>query len=252
MWQQDGKLIIWDGITTNKTHAIPLRSSWVMTCAYAPSGNLVACGGLDNLCSIYKISGAQTSEGAAKNASQELAQHEGYLSCCRFLSDSQILTSSGDSTCLLWYAIVSLRLFLLVLLFTSVILHFVFMCLWSTSICCICFWFHSEKKACCGICFCLSGTSTPSKLRAPFPSTRATSCPCRLPAPRVNPIFLCLVRAMPRPRCGTFDKPSPQRLLPTTTNPTSTLSNFSPTAKLLALARTTHRAVCLTCVPSDR
>ena len=30
---QDGKLIIWDAYTTNKVHAIPLRSSWVMTWA---------------------------------------------------------------------------------------------------------------------------------------------------------------------------------------------------------------------------
>ena len=29
-----------------QVHAIPLRSSWVMTCAYAPSGNYVACGKL--------------------------------------------------------------------------------------------------------------------------------------------------------------------------------------------------------------
>lgn len=50
---QDGKLIVWDAYTTNKVHAIPLRSSWVMTCAYAPSGSYVACGGLDNICSIY-------------------------------------------------------------------------------------------------------------------------------------------------------------------------------------------------------
>ena len=40
--------------TKCQVHAIPLRSSWVMTCAYAPSGNFVACGGLDNICSIYK------------------------------------------------------------------------------------------------------------------------------------------------------------------------------------------------------
>src|SRR6195952_6150203 len=53
---QDGKLIIWDAYTTNKVHAIPLRSSWVMTCAYSPSGNYVACGGLDNICSIYNLS----------------------------------------------------------------------------------------------------------------------------------------------------------------------------------------------------
>ena len=31
---QDGKLIIWDGLTTNKLNAVPLRSSWVMTCAF--------------------------------------------------------------------------------------------------------------------------------------------------------------------------------------------------------------------------
>jgi len=30
---QDGKLIVWDAHSTNKIHAIPLRSSWVMTCA---------------------------------------------------------------------------------------------------------------------------------------------------------------------------------------------------------------------------
>merc|ERR1712188_165561 len=41
---QDGKLLVWDGLTTNKLHAIPLRSSWVMTVAYAPSGNFVASG----------------------------------------------------------------------------------------------------------------------------------------------------------------------------------------------------------------
>ena len=54
---QDGKLIVWDGNTTHKTNAIPLRSSWVMTCAFEQEKNkMVACGGLDNLCSIYKVS----------------------------------------------------------------------------------------------------------------------------------------------------------------------------------------------------
>jgi guanine nucleotide-binding protein G(I)/G(S)/G(T) subunit beta-1 len=52
---QDGKLLVWDGFTTNKIHAIPLRTTWVMTCAFAPSGNFVACGGLDNSCSIYNL-----------------------------------------------------------------------------------------------------------------------------------------------------------------------------------------------------
>jgi len=95
---QDGKLIVWDAYTTNKVYAIPLRSSWVMTCAYAPSGNLVACGGLDNMCSIYNL---RSREGSIK-ASRELSAHSGYLSCCRFLNDRQILTSSGDMSCMLW------------------------------------------------------------------------------------------------------------------------------------------------------
>jgi guanine nucleotide-binding protein G(I)/G(S)/G(T) subunit beta-1 len=95
---QDGKLIVWDAYTSNKVHAIPLRSSWVMTCAYAPSGNFVACGGLDNICSIYNL---RSREGSVKVA-RELSAHTGYLSCCRFLNDRQILTSSGDMSCMLW------------------------------------------------------------------------------------------------------------------------------------------------------
>lgn len=95
---QDGKLIIWDAYTTNKVHAIPLRSSWVMTCAYAPSGNFVACGGLDNICSIYNLS---SREGPTRVA-RELSGHSGYLSCCRFINDRRIITSSGDMTCMLW------------------------------------------------------------------------------------------------------------------------------------------------------
>jgi guanine nucleotide-binding protein G(I)/G(S)/G(T) subunit beta-1 len=99
---QDGKLIIWNGFTTNKVHAIPLRSSWVMTCAYSPSGNLVACGGLDNLCSVYKLPSNKDGSNAQQKTHGELAQHEGYLSCCRFIRDDEIVTSSGDSTCILW------------------------------------------------------------------------------------------------------------------------------------------------------
>jgi hypothetical protein len=95
---QDGKLIVWDAYTTNKVQAIPLRSSWVMTCAYAPSGNFVACGGLDNVCSIYNL---RSREGPVRPA-RELSAHTGYLSCCRFINDRQILTSSGDMSCMLW------------------------------------------------------------------------------------------------------------------------------------------------------
>jgi len=95
---QDGKLLVWDARTTNKLHAIPLRSSWVMTCAYSPSGNLVACGGLDNICSVYNLRSKET----PIKVQRELNAHTGYLSCCRFISDQEIITSSGDMTCILW------------------------------------------------------------------------------------------------------------------------------------------------------
>lgn len=56
-----------------QVNAIPLKSSWVMTCSYAPSGNLVACGGLDNMCSIYNLKGK---DGNVK-VMRELAAHTG-------------------------------------------------------------------------------------------------------------------------------------------------------------------------------
>jgi guanine nucleotide-binding protein G(I)/G(S)/G(T) subunit beta-1 len=95
---QDGKLLVWDALTTNKLFAIPLRSSWVMTCAFAPSGSFVACGGLDNICSVYNL----RSRELPIRVTRELNAHSGYLSCCRFLDDRRIVTSSGDMTCILW------------------------------------------------------------------------------------------------------------------------------------------------------
>jgi WD40 repeat protein len=80
-----------------------------MTCAYAPSGNFVACGGLDNICSIYSL---KTREGNVR-VSRELPGHTGYLSCCRFLDDSQIVTSSGDMTWLVLIILVIVNVNLL-------------------------------------------------------------------------------------------------------------------------------------------
>jgi len=93
---QDGRLLVWDALTTNKTNAIPLRSSWVMTCAYAPLGKFVASGGLDNSCSIYNL------QSEDNKACRELNGHGAFISCCRFVDEKQILTASGDHSCILW------------------------------------------------------------------------------------------------------------------------------------------------------
>lgn len=107
---QDGKLIIWNAITTNKTKVVPLASAWVMTVAYSDSGEYVACGGLDNACSIYKLSSVNILDEKAAvprpqfelSAQHSTPAHDGYLSSCKFLSDQKILTASGDQTCMLW------------------------------------------------------------------------------------------------------------------------------------------------------
>ncbi|XP_037038310.1 guanine nucleotide-binding protein subunit beta-2 [Bradysia coprophila] len=96
----DGKLIIWDTWTGNKVQVIPLRSSWVMSVAFAPSGNFVACGGMDNMCTVYDVNNRDAT-GAAKIV-RELAGYEGFLSSCRFLDDSHILTGSGDMKICIW------------------------------------------------------------------------------------------------------------------------------------------------------
>ncbi|XP_052282035.1 guanine nucleotide-binding protein subunit beta-5a-like isoform X2 [Dreissena polymorpha] len=97
---QDGKMLVWDAFSTNKEHAVTMPTTWVMACAYGPSGTKVACGGLDNKCTIYPVSLDDTDISSRKKA---VATHTSYLSCCTFTcSDHQILTGSGDSTCALW------------------------------------------------------------------------------------------------------------------------------------------------------
>ncbi|XP_034416303.1 guanine nucleotide-binding protein subunit beta-5b isoform X1 [Cyclopterus lumpus] len=98
---QDGKVIVWDAFTLNKEHAVSLPCTWVLTCAYAPSGCAVACGGLDNKCSVFPLSLDKNENLSAKKKS--VAMHTNYVSGCTFTSsDMQLLTSSGDGTCALW------------------------------------------------------------------------------------------------------------------------------------------------------
>lgn len=92
---QDGILLIWNTVTSNKMQSIALNSSYVMSVGIEQTrGNLVACGGLDNLCTIYPRNKPEKAV--------EMVNHDGFISCCRFLSEAEILTSSGDSTCIRW------------------------------------------------------------------------------------------------------------------------------------------------------
>lgn len=87
---QDGKMIIWDAFTTNKEHAITMPTTWVMACAFAPSGNLVACGGLDNKVTVYPLSMVDDVNQRRKN----VGTHTSYMSCCLFPnSDQQVISN---------------------------------------------------------------------------------------------------------------------------------------------------------------
>ncbi|XP_025190647.1 guanine nucleotide-binding protein subunit beta-2 isoform X1 [Melanaphis sacchari] len=96
----DGKLIIWDTWTGNKVQIIPLRSAWVMSVAFAPTGNYVACGGMDNMCTVYDLNN-RDSNGGAKMV-RELLGYEGFLSSCRFVDDKTLITGSGDMKLCMW------------------------------------------------------------------------------------------------------------------------------------------------------
>lgn len=95
---QDGKVMVWDAFTATKELTIAMPSTWVMACAYAPSGALVAAGGLDNKVTVFPLG---EDEPAARK--RTVATHTSYMSCCLFPNtDRQILTGSGDGTCALW------------------------------------------------------------------------------------------------------------------------------------------------------
>lgn len=97
---QDGSLILWNAHTNNKLDVINLRSSWVMSCAMSPSGKMTASGGLDNICTIYKL--PDEPDGKDLKAHKELLEHTGYLSGAAFIDDTKVISSSGDSQCILW------------------------------------------------------------------------------------------------------------------------------------------------------
>eukprot|EP00980_Cylindrotheca_fusiformis_P001914 scaffold437_cov111-Cylindrotheca_fusiformis.AAC.12 len=102
---QDGNLLLWNAVTANKLRSFTLKSSYVMSVGIEQKkGNMIACGGLDNLCTIYKLSQGSTNSNTSEPsaAAHEMASHDGFVSCCRFLSEQQILTSSGDSSCIQW------------------------------------------------------------------------------------------------------------------------------------------------------
>ncbi|XP_078430424.1 GTP binding protein beta 1 isoform X2 [Wolffia australiana] len=100
---QDGRLIVWNSLTSQKTHAIKLPCAWVMTCAFAPNGQFIASGGLDSACSVFDLLAPADNDGNLPVA-RTLTGHKGYVSSCQYVTDDEthLVTGSGDQTCVLW------------------------------------------------------------------------------------------------------------------------------------------------------
>ena len=94
---KDGKLFTWDVALPRQVSQVSLANDMPMSCSISPSNSLVAWGGLGATGHILKRnveSGEVTETDVAT-----LSDHEGYIAGCAFLSDAQLLTGSGDSTC---------------------------------------------------------------------------------------------------------------------------------------------------------
>lgn len=75
-----GTLGVWSGVVLTAPRII------LRYCA--------ACGGMDNMCTIYDLNN-RDSNGGAKMV-RELLGYEGFLSSCRFVDDKTLITGSGD------------------------------------------------------------------------------------------------------------------------------------------------------------
>ncbi|XP_050438818.1 guanine nucleotide-binding protein subunit beta-5b-like [Adelges cooleyi] len=97
---ESGTLIIWNAYRNKKEKTILMPNNLVLTCAYSPSGNIVACGGSDNKVNVINIlSSVESTSSEVHN----VGTHLSFVSCCSFPnSDHQILTGSGDASAVLW------------------------------------------------------------------------------------------------------------------------------------------------------
>lgn len=91
---QDATLRLWEGLKAQERHRISLSSSWSMTCAVSPNESLLAWGGLGNVCEVFRLE--------SWRSEAVLSGHRGFVSCCRFISERELVTSSGDGSCKLW------------------------------------------------------------------------------------------------------------------------------------------------------
>lgn len=91
---QEGTVLITNA-STQVIKCAPIKCKFVMQCTMY--GDLVACGGMQNIIEIHKI------EGATVTKKKDMEGHEGYISQMHFIKGgSQLLSGSGDGIVKLW------------------------------------------------------------------------------------------------------------------------------------------------------
>lgn len=101
---QDGYLLVWDAVRGLKNNLVELDDPYIMGCDVSHNGQFVATGGLDNTCMVYKLGSQINDENRNTALLSILRDHKEYISDLSFLhrSSTQLITSSGDKSCILW------------------------------------------------------------------------------------------------------------------------------------------------------
>lgn len=100
---QDGYLLVWDSTSGLKKNLVELDDPYVMACDVSADGQLVATGGLDNTCTVYKVNTTfQGQENSSSSLMSILKGHREYISDLGFLDRSRLVTCSGDRSSILW------------------------------------------------------------------------------------------------------------------------------------------------------
>jgi WD40 repeat protein len=93
---QEGNVLVTNA-STGVIAKMPIKSPFVMQCAYRMDKGLVACGGMNNLVDLWDVKENQPS------LKKSFEGHEGYISGLIFLDGgAKLLSGSGDGSAILW------------------------------------------------------------------------------------------------------------------------------------------------------
>lgn len=102
---QQSRIVVFDAMTQTKELLIsPALPTWYMFCEFSPDSTLLAAGGLDNACTVFKLNGLADDPDMGANVKPHivLEKHMGYMGDAKFFDDRHIMTCSGDRSMILW------------------------------------------------------------------------------------------------------------------------------------------------------